>query len=77
MIKIVSKKNGFMRCGVKHADKPVDYPNGTFTEEQIERLKKEPMLIVLELPDPAPNTGQDIDQTEGDPGEKQGKKKGK
>lgn len=55
MIRIVSKKAGFRRCGVSHPDKAVDYPDGRFTAAQIEALKKEPMLVVQELPDPEPD----------------------
>jgi hypothetical protein len=51
MIRIVSKKAGFRRCGVSHPDTPVEYPNERFTEEELERLKAEPMLFVQVLPD--------------------------
>ncbi|MEW6378600.1 MAG: HI1506-related protein [bacterium] len=50
MLRIVSKKEGFCRCGVRHSEKPVDYPDGRFTDEQVARLKADPMLIVLEIP---------------------------
>lgn len=52
MIRIISKKDGFRRCGVAHPEKPTDYPAGRFSKEELKRLKKEPMLIVQELPEP-------------------------
>lgn len=51
MIRIISKKNGFRRCGIAHSDKPTDYPNDKFTKKEMDRLKNEPMLMVVELPD--------------------------
>lgn len=51
MIRIVSKKEGFRRCGVAHPSAPVDYPNDRFTSEELEILKAEPMLVVQVLPD--------------------------
>ena len=54
MIRIISKKEGFRRCGVAHSEKPADYPDDKFTKKELERLKDEPMLIVQELPDPEP-----------------------
>lgn len=53
-LKIISKKDGFRRCGVAHPAAPVIYPDGTFTPEQVERLKSEPMLIVEEIPGEEP-----------------------
>ena len=51
MIRIISKKEGFRRCGVAHPEKPTDYPDGRFSTKELKRLKNEPMLIVQELPD--------------------------
>ncbi len=48
MIIITSKKDGFRRCGVAHPAEPTDFPDGTFTPEQIEILRNEPMLVVQE-----------------------------
>lgn len=46
MIQIVSKKEGFRRCGLAHPKGPVDYPTGQWTEDQLSALKAEPMLVV-------------------------------
>jgi len=54
MIRIISKKEGFRRCGIAHSEKPVDYEDDHFTEKELERLKNEPMLILQELPNPEP-----------------------
>ncbi|MCL6612624.1 MAG: hypothetical protein K6T66_13905 [Peptococcaceae bacterium] len=48
-LKIISLKDGFRRCGIEHPAKPVIYPEGTFTKEQVKKLKAEPMLIVEEV----------------------------
>jgi Mu-like prophage FluMu N-terminal domain len=52
MIRIISKKEGFRRCGAAHSETPKDYANDHFTQKELKRLKNEPMLIVQELPDP-------------------------
>jgi len=44
-IKIVSKKDGFRRCGVAHHGTSI-YPLSKFTKEQVEALKSEPNLVV-------------------------------
>lgn len=49
MIQVTSKKEGFRRCGVSHPARPTDHPAGSFTEEQVEILKAEPMLTVVEI----------------------------
>ncbi|MEW5803729.1 MAG: HI1506-related protein [bacterium] len=59
MIRIISKRNGFYRCGIRHSTTPTDYPDGRFTHEQIRRLKEEPQLVVIEMPGPEPKSGQD------------------
>lgn len=43
---ITCKKPGFRRCGIAHPAGPVEYPDSRFTPEELERLKKEPKLIV-------------------------------
>ena len=48
MLIITSKKPGFRRCGMAHPAAPIEHPDGTFTPEEIEILKAEPMLVVLE-----------------------------
>ena len=52
---IVCRKPGFRRAGVAHPDR-AEYPAGHFTAEQLEQLKAEPMLTVIEAPD-APGAG--------------------
>lgn len=47
---IVSRKPGFRRAGVEHPER-AEYPAGHFTDEQLEQLKAEPMLTVIEVPD--------------------------
>ncbi len=49
MIRIRSKSDGFMRCGVRHPSEWTEHPDGMFTPEQIEILKAEPMLQVEEV----------------------------
>lgn len=64
MIQIVSKKEGFRRCGVAHAKGPVDYPDGHWTEEQLTALKAEPMLVVTFIEDESksrPNAANSIE----------------
>lgn len=46
MIRITSKKAGFRRCGMPHPKEPVDYPDDRFSEEELDILMAEPMLIV-------------------------------
>lgn len=48
MIIITAKQEGFRRCGIAHSATPIEHPDGTFTPEQIEILRKEPMLVVLD-----------------------------
>jgi hypothetical protein len=43
---ITAKRDGFRRCGLAHPAKPVEHPDGTFTDEQLDILKAEPMLVV-------------------------------
>ncbi len=53
MIRITSKRDGFWRCGMRHGAEPKLYPDDRFDEEELARLKAEPMLIVeTGLPDP-------------------------
>ena len=47
-ITITAKHDGFRRCGVTHRDKPVTFPDGYFSAEQIALLKAEPQLVVYE-----------------------------
>lgn len=52
VIRITSKRDGFRRCGVEHPSRPVEYPDDRFTQEELERLKNEPMLIVEVIEEP-------------------------
>ncbi|MDI3480795.1 MAG: hypothetical protein PWQ97_450 [Tepidanaerobacteraceae bacterium] len=45
---ITSKKDGLRRCGIEHPARPTTYEDDFFTAEQLEILKKEPLLIVVE-----------------------------
>ena len=48
MIIITSKKDGFRRAGIAHPAQTTEYPDGFFSEAQLELLRQEPMLYVLE-----------------------------
>lgn len=50
MIRIKSLKQGFRRCGMAHSVEPVEYPDDTFTADELEQLLDEPMLSVSVLP---------------------------
>lgn len=50
MITITSKKNGFRRCGIAHAEVATSYEDDAFTAKQLKELQAEPMLtVVLEV----------------------------
>ncbi len=51
MIRIVSRQEGFRRCGIAHSVAPTDYPDEQFTADELERLLDEPMLVVVALAD--------------------------
>jgi len=48
-VTITAKKDGFRRCGMAHPASPVEHPDGTFTEKELEILRAEPMLVVQEV----------------------------
>lgn len=48
---IVSKREGFRRCGVAHSAQPTEYAAGHWSAQQLAVLRREPMLIVVEQPD--------------------------
>ncbi|PID40657.1 MAG: hypothetical protein CR984_02060 [Proteobacteria bacterium] len=48
MIRIISKRDGFRRCNVSHSKAASDYPDDRFSESEMETLRNEPMLVVLE-----------------------------
>jgi hypothetical protein len=44
--RITARRDGFRRAGLSHPASPVEHRVGIFTDEQIEALLAEPMLIV-------------------------------
>ena len=46
MIRISSRKDGFRRCGIAHPVGVTEYADDRFTDEELKRLKSEPMLVV-------------------------------
>lgn len=48
ILRIVSKAAGFRRAGIAHPDTPMIYPADRFSEGQLELLKGEPKLDVIE-----------------------------
>ncbi len=47
-VTVTARRDGFHRCGVPHPASPVEYPAGHWSEEQLERLRAEPMLVVAD-----------------------------
>lgn len=45
-VRITAKSEGFRRCGIEHTCKPITWPDGQFTPQQLKRLQAEPMLVV-------------------------------
>ena len=45
-LRIASTRPGLWRCGVQHPAEAVIHPAGTFSAEQVERLRAEPALVV-------------------------------
>ena len=52
MIVITSKREGFCRCGVAHAARPVEWPDERWTIDELDALLAEPMLTVEVVEDP-------------------------
>ncbi|MEQ8585243.1 MAG: HI1506-related protein [Thalassobaculaceae bacterium] len=48
ILRILSKKPGFRRAGIAHPDTPMIYPADRFTEKQLDLLRGEPKLDVIE-----------------------------
>ncbi|WP_273456388.1 HI1506-related protein [Nevskia ramosa] len=48
-LRIAAKSEGFRRAGIAHSTTAIDYKAGKFTVEQVEALKNDPMLVVVEL----------------------------
>ena len=44
-IRITAKRNGFRRCGMAHSEAGRNHPLTDFTEEQLEALVNDPMLV--------------------------------
>lgn len=47
---IVSKKDGFRRCGIAHPATPVTHRVADFTDDQLRTLDADPMLILTPAP---------------------------
>jgi len=50
MIRITSKQHNFRRCRVAHPKGTTEYPDDTFTPEQVKVLEAEPKLTVEIVP---------------------------
>ncbi len=48
-LRIAAKTEGFRRAGIAHSAEATDHKAGTFSPEQVEALKGDPMLVVVEL----------------------------
>ena len=60
-VTVTARRDGFHRCGVPHPASPVEYPAGHWSEEQLERLRAEPMLAVADTADgPAADVPADV-----------------
>ena len=57
MIKIISKKEGFRRCGVVHTRRPMLYSDVYFSAQKLKRLKADKMLIVQTVAEQAVDKG--------------------
>jgi hypothetical protein len=60
MLRITAKMEGFRRCGVAHPAQPTDHLADFFTEGQIEILKAEPMLTVVEVEEAVKLTANEV-----------------
>jgi len=72
VVRTRSLRGGHFRAGCKHAAEPGDFPAGTFTEEQLARLRADPDLDVevLEAPrkdPPAPKKKQPAEVAQDNP----------
>lgn len=45
---IKAVRDGFRRCGIPHYQAGTWHPDGTFTEAQLNELRKEPQLVLIE-----------------------------
>lgn len=48
-IQITAKRDGFRRCGIAHSETTTTYGDDYFTQAQLQELKSEPNLIVIEV----------------------------
>lgn len=49
-LRITAKREGgIRRAGLRHPSEATDHPQGTFTAKQIEQLKADPDLVVVEI----------------------------
>ena len=55
IVRITGRTDGFCRAGMSHPATPTDYPVEMFTDEQLEELKAEPMLMVQLIDDDRAN----------------------
>ena len=46
MIRIISKRDGFRRCGIAHSKRPVEYDDKRFSKKELAILQAETMLVV-------------------------------
>ncbi|WP_199052941.1 HI1506-related protein [Aquitalea sp. ASV15] len=51
MIRITALDDGFRRAGMAHSATPTEHPDDTFSQEQLQELQAEPLLLVEVLPD--------------------------
>jgi hypothetical protein len=52
-IRIRAKREGFRRCDLAHPADWVEHPDGRFTDDEMARLKAEPMLEIEVILAPA------------------------
>lgn len=45
-IRIISKRDGFRRCGIAHSETPTFHDPAAFSRDQVEALTNDPMLVV-------------------------------
>lgn len=45
-LRIISKRDGFRRCGNAHSEAPTFHDPSAFTQAQIDEMSADPMLVV-------------------------------
>ncbi|WP_374980227.1 HI1506-related protein [Pseudomonas solani] len=63
IVRIRASRDGYFRCGIAHRSNATDHPIERFTEEQLERLKRDPDLTVQLIDGELPK-GEDQEQDE-------------